>query len=124
MDFSTSWHDDPKWKVIWRRRPDLVAVCAYVYTVLAAESWRTGSRITVHDAWPPLVAYDADAVAELMHAKLIDRAGKVLIKTWDGWYGPALERQRMSRERWQRANEKRHQQALRRIDGDNDDTAA
>ena len=123
MDWSTSWHDDPKWKIIWRRRPELVAACAYVYQVLAAESWRLGTRITVHDAWPPLIYYDADVVAELANAKLIDRRHMILPKTWQNWFAVALERRNTARERNRRANDNRRHGARSRTD-DSADTAS
>lgn len=112
MDVSTSWHEDPKFRRIWRRRPDLLTTAGFVYLALVAESWRQGKRVSIDDAWPPLVPYDADVVAELVGAQLIDRGHRVASKTWTGWFKPAAERQSRARERYARYNAKRHAAAM------------
>ncbi len=107
MDVSTSIHEDPKFRRLARRHPELAAPAFLAYLATAAESWRSGERIRVEDAWPSLIPFDRAVVAALRRFDLLDRDGMVAPATWDRWFGPARERRDLSREKWRRANDRR-----------------
>jgi hypothetical protein len=120
MDISTSIHEDQKFKRLARRHPELAAPAFLAYVATLAESWRGAELVSVEDAWPSLIPYDRAVILALRRFELVDRDGLVADETWDRWFGPALERKRRARERWARANAKRHAALM----ADDADTAA
>jgi hypothetical protein len=119
MDISTSIVHDPKFRQLHRERPEHVPPAFLAYVATLGESWKAGHRVSVTDAWPTLLPFDAEVVTSMIRVKLIERSGLPPRRAWDGWYTPARERRAASRERWRRANENR------RVDGHDDsaDTA-
>jgi hypothetical protein len=124
MDVSTAIHEDAKFKRLARRLPELLPACFTAYVALLAESWRAGGRVALEDAWPALLGpYNRAVAAALRRFKLTDRAGQIAPETWERWFNPAQHRQEQARDRWRRANEKRHAVALRSLALDSADTA-
>ena len=107
MDVSTSILDDPKFRRIQRQAPELVATAFTAYLGVMAESWRTGRRVSIDDAWPTIIQYDAAVDSILREVGLLDKRGLPTPKAWRGWFEPARERRDKSRERWARYNAKR-----------------
>jgi hypothetical protein len=108
MDVSTSIHEDQKFKRLARRHPELIAPAFLAYVATVAESWLAGDRVPIIDAWPALLPFDRAVVAALKRFELLERDGRVACETWNVWFLPALERKQRARERWARANAKRH----------------
>lgn len=108
-DLSTDLLDDPKVKALWRDLGDQGrmghALTLYTATVLA--SWKAGARVPVTDAAPVWLVPDETLVSALTAAKLLDRTGRIPIKAWKSWFGPAADRREKLRTKWRRANEKR-----------------
>lgn len=119
MDVSTSIVHDPKFRLLHRDNPEHVPAAFLAYVAMLGESWKAGRRVSVNEAWPTLIPFDAEVVASMIRVRLIDRTGLPPRRAWDGWYGPARERREQSRERWRRANENRRVGPQ----GDSDDTA-
>ena len=107
MDVSTSVCDDPKFRRLAREAPHHVAVAFMAYLATVGESWKAGRRVTVEDAWPVLLPYDPAVITSMQAVGLVDAKGALPSKTWSGWFAPAAERRRKSRERWQRYNANR-----------------
>ncbi|HCO02683.1 MAG TPA: hypothetical protein DIT48_04830 [Actinobacteria bacterium] len=107
MDVSTSIVHDPKFRQLHRERPEHVAPAFMAYLATLGESWRSGRRVSVTEAWPALLPFDADVVASMIRVRLVERGGLPPRKAWDGWYRPAFERRCKSRDRWARYNAKR-----------------
>ena len=107
MDVSTSVCDDPKFRRLARDHQEHCAVAFVVWIATLAESWRTGRRESVADAWPSILPYSDDVVTAMKRVGLIDKSGRVPAKSWADWFGPALERRQRSRDRWARYNAKR-----------------
>jgi len=125
MDVSTSIHEDAKFKRLARRHPELLPAAFTAYVALLGESWRAGERVAMRDAWPMLLGpFDRTVVAALRRFELLDSAGLVAPETWERWFGPAQRRQEQARERWRRANEKRHAAAMASLAQDSADTAS
>jgi hypothetical protein len=112
MDVSVAIHEDAKFKALARRHPELVAEAFLAYVAVMGESWSAGCRVPVADNWPRLIPYRAEVERALKRFRLVDGKGLVWFQTWEHWFGPAAHRQEQSRERWRRANEKRHAAAL------------
>lgn len=108
MDVSTDILNDPKFRKLQRLYPDLVAPCVAAYLAVMAESWKAGRRVSIEDGWPSILPYEARAQAALEDVGLIDRRGCLPVKAWDGWFGPAQQRRKASRDRWERYNAKRN----------------
>lgn len=98
-DLSTDLLDDPKVKALWRDLGDQGrmghALTLYTATVLA--SWRAGARVTVNDAAPVWLVLDDELLAALVRVKLLDKSGRLPLRSWKGWYGPAWERREQRR---------------------------
>jgi hypothetical protein len=131
MDVSVAIHEDAKFKALARRHPELVAEAFVAYVALMGESWSAGCRVPLVDNWPRLIPYRAEVERALKRFGLVDGKGLVSIRAWETWFGPAAHRQAQSRERWRRANEKRHLTAMLNLAdtaeeprGDSADTAA
>lgn len=107
MDVSTSIVHDPKFRQLHRERPEHVAAAFMAYMATLGESWKAGRRVSVTEAWPALLPFDADVVASMIRVRLVERGGLPPRKAWDGWYRPAFERRVRSRDRWARYNAKR-----------------
>jgi hypothetical protein len=124
MDVSTAIHEDTKFKKLARRHPEMLATCFTAYVSLLAESWRAGERVSLQDAWPSILgAPDRAVTATLRRFELIDKAGQIAPETWERWFNPARTRQEQARDRWRRANEKRHAAAMRSLALDSEATA-
>lgn len=108
MDVSTDIANDPKFRLLHRERPDHVASAFMAYVAVLGESWKAGRRVSVNQAWPVVLPFDAEVVASMVRVRLVDRSGLPPRKAWDGWFGPANERRDKSRERWRRANANRN----------------
>lgn len=107
MDVSTDYLNDPKWRRLHRAHPELFPVAFVAFTAAMAESWKAGHRVSVEDAWSPLLPFSSKVIEALREAGFIDRRNLVIVKSWDGWFLPAFERRAKSRARWRRQNEKR-----------------
>jgi hypothetical protein len=107
MDVSTDIVNDPKVRKLYRHAPDHAGTGFVAYVGTLSESWKAGRRVTVDDAWPACVAFDKAAVEALIHVGLLDRTGRIPVKSWRGWFEAARVRREKSRERWRRYNEKR-----------------
>ena len=123
MDVSTSIHEDQKFKRLARRHPELIAPAFLAYVATVAESWRAGDRVPIGDAWPALLPFDRAVVAALKRFELLERDGRVACETWNVWFLPALERKLRAKERWARANAKRHAALMADDAQDNADAA-
>jgi hypothetical protein len=119
MDVSTSIVHDPKFRLLHREHPEHVPAAFLAYVAMLGESWKAGRRVSVTEAWPTLIPFDADVVTSMIQVRLIDRNGLPPRRAWDGWWTPAYERREQSRERWRRANENRRSEPR----GDSDVTA-
>jgi hypothetical protein len=100
-DVATGHLDDPKVRALWRAlAPDQDrmgrALTLHLATLLA--SWRQGCRVTVSEAVPVWLNPDAELVAALVDARLLDRTGRIPPRSWKGWFGPAWERRELRRE--------------------------
>jgi hypothetical protein len=104
MDVSTSIVHDPKFRQLHRERPDHVAPAFMAYVAVLGESWKAGRRVSVTDAWPALLPFDAEVVVSMVRVRLVERGGLPPRKAWDEWYRPAYERRVKSRDRWARYN--------------------
>lgn len=108
-DVSTSLLDDPKVRDLWRALGDQGrmghAVTLYAATVLA--SWRHGRRVTVTESTPIWLDADETLVIALRDVKLLDRTGRIPLRSWNGWFGPAAGRRERLREKWRRDNARR-----------------
>lgn len=124
MDVSTDIVNDPKVRKLWRHAPDHASAAFTAYVATIAESWKAGRRVSIDDAWPAFLPFDQAAVEALAHVRLLDRTGRVTTKAWAGWFESAHARRAASRERYRRANEKRHVDATDEPRGSNADTHA
>lgn len=107
MDVSTSLANDPKVRKLWRLAPDH-APCAFTaYVATMAESWLTGKRANIDDAWPAYMPFNKAAVEALVAVELLDADGFVPLPVWRKWFGPAKKRREQLRQRWRRYNAKR-----------------
>jgi len=123
MDVSTSIVNDPKVRKLYRHAPDHAGTGFIAYVGTLSESWKAGRRITVDDAWPACVSFDKAAVEALIHVGLLDRTGRIPVKSWRGWFEAARARREKSRERWRRYNEKRDADTTEVPRGSDVDTA-
>ena len=98
-DMDSGYFDDAKMRDLWQRLrdPDRMAraVCLHSATLLA--SWRQGERISVDRAIPLWLPADADLVAALKVAHLLDRFGKIPADSWQTWFGTAYNRRETRR---------------------------
>lgn len=112
MDISTAILSDEKFKRLARQCPERVTTCVVAYIAVCSQSWRTGRRQAIEDAWPlSLAPFDADAVDAMTVVGLLDRRGQIPVKTWREWFTRAQERRDKSRERWRRYNATREARA-------------
>jgi hypothetical protein len=123
MDVSTSICDDPKFRRLQRENPELVAPAFAAYVAVMAESWKSGKRVPVEDAWPGFLPFDQAACDALRRVALVDARGLVSTKAWRGWFEPARERRSKSRDRWARYNAKRDADTTPPPRGNDADTA-
>lgn len=123
MDVSTSICDEPKFRLLQRRNPELVAAAFTAYIATVAESWRSGRRVTIDHAWPAFLPFDEAVQPSLTDVGLLDRAGMVPAKSWRSWFDPANERRASSRVRWARYNAKRNADTASLPRGDDAATA-
>lgn len=111
MDVSTSICDDPKFRRLQRESPEHVAVGFTAYIAVMAESWRSGQRVSIDDAWPGFIPFDQHAIDALIRVALLDKKGRPTVKAWASWFEPARERRTKSRDRWARYNASRNADA-------------
>lgn len=123
MDVSADIVNDPKWRRLQRVAPDHWRDGFIAYVATLGESWKAGRRVTVDDAWPVLMPYNAAAVEAMTHVGLLDRGGRVSRKAWRQWFDIANERRRKSRDRWARYNATRDAVPTSLPRGTNADTA-
>lgn len=100
-DVATGLLDDAKVKHLWRELgPDQGrmghALALHMATLLA--SWREGCRVPVVDAAPVWLVVDAELVETLQRVRLLDRTGRLSVRSWNTWVGPALARKRARQE--------------------------
>lgn len=107
MDVSSDYVNDPKWRKLHRAHPELLPAAFLAYTATMGESWKAGRRVSVEDAWPVLLPYDAAVVAALREVAFLDRRGLIVSRSWDGWFGPAQRRRQASREAGREGNARR-----------------
>ena len=107
MDVNTAIDDDPKFRTLARRHPDLFPVAFTAYVGIMARSWLHGERLTAEEAWPPLLPYDFTVVDALCDVVLLDAETRIPSGAWERHFGAASERRRLGRERWTRYNEHR-----------------
>lgn len=107
MDVDTDIVNDPKFRRIQRSSPEHVAPAIAAYVAILGESWHSGRRVQIGDAWPVILPVDDAVVASMIEAGLLDRRGMLPAKVWKAWFEPVKERRDASRARWQRANDKR-----------------
>lgn len=123
MDVSVDIVNDPKVRKLFRLAPDHAGVAFLAYMATMAESWRAGRRVTVDDAWPAFLPFDQAAVDALLAVGLLDARAMVTTNAWRGWFNPANERRQKSRDRWRRANDRRHADAAQSSTNDSAVTA-
>ena len=126
MDVSTTIANDPKFRRLQRQHPGLVAAAFTAYVALLGESWHAGRRVSLDDAWPAILPFDAEVGPALVDAGLLDRRGLIAAKAWAGYFGPAHARQAASLARWARANAKRANPSIEPVSRTDyrDDTAS
>lgn len=107
MDISSDVVNDPKFRKLQRSSPEHVAVAFTAYIATVGESWKAGRRVSIEDAWPAILPFDAGACEALRAAGLLDRNGYPTARSWNGWFTPARKRRDATRDRWRRANDKR-----------------
>jgi hypothetical protein len=107
MDVSTSIDDDPKFRALARRHPDLLAVAGWAYVGLLARSWREGCRLTLEEGWPALLPFDPAGAAALVEVGLVDADTRIPPGPWSSWFSSASERRQQGRDRQRRADVKR-----------------
>jgi hypothetical protein len=107
---------DAKLKRLARAHADLFAagVVAYLGTVLA--SWRAGERVTIDDAWPPLLPLDEAVPTALREAGLLDGKRRVTARAWASWFVPAFNRREQARASGSRGGRAPHRPSLKRGD--------
>lgn len=99
-DTATDKLDDPKFRRLWRTLQDVPAMNAAVvlHEAVQLKSWLVGERVTADDAAPFWMLDVAETTAHLQSVGLLDRAGKLPVKAWDSWIGPARARRQRSRD--------------------------
>lgn len=124
MDVSTSICEDPKFRLIQRMSPQLVAPAFAAYMAVMAESWKAGKRVTIDNAWPAFLPFDSTVIDVMREVGLIDKRGVVSPKAWRDWFEPARERREKARDRWHRANDNRNADTARLPRGNSAGTSA
>ena len=93
MDVDTRWMFTDHARKLQTAHPTTWPTFWCAYQAVLAESWWKGHRVTLADAWLPVLPCSIeDAQAALQAAELIDRAGRVTINAWKKWFEPAFER--------------------------------
>lgn len=123
MDVSTSICDDPKFRRIQREHPELVAPAFTAYMATAAESWLSGRRVPIADAWPTIIPYSAEVVGVLTAVRLLDHRGLLPSKTWKSWFEPANQRREALRAKWRQSSTNYRAASSRRQRGVSDESS-
>lgn len=93
MDVDTRWLYTDHARKLQTAHPETWPTHWCAYQAVLAESWWKGQRVTLADAWSPVIPGTMeDALAALQDADLLDKAGRVTINAWKKWFEPALER--------------------------------
>lgn len=88
---------DPKFNALWvlcSRTQSLMDAAVTIYLATVLDSWAQGERVAA--VAPFWAEYSDAAIKALIAAKLLDRHGRVPIKTWEKWFGAAATRRRGS----------------------------
>jgi hypothetical protein len=123
MDVSVDVANDPKVRKLFRHAPDHAPVAFMAYIATLGESWRSGRRVNVDDAWPSSLPFSRSAVDALVHVRLLDARGMVPAKSWRMWFDVARERRQKARDRWARYNAGRYADTTPPPRGSDADTA-
>ena len=107
MDVSTDYVNDPKWRKLYRQFPALLPAAFMAFTATMCESWKAGRRISIEEAWPVILPYDADVIAALASVGFLDRKGLISSRSWEGWFMPAFRRREAAREAGREGNARR-----------------
>lgn len=107
MDVSVDIVNDTKIRKLFRHAPAHAPAAFMAYVATMAESWRSGRRVNIDDAWPPVLPFSQAAVEALIYVRLLDESGRIITTTWRRWHEPARKRRTEARARWARYNEKR-----------------
>lgn len=119
MDVSTSLLQDPKVRRLQRHAPDRWAVAMIAYVSTMSESWKAGRRVSVDDAWPVGLPYDALAAEGLAQVGLVDANGLIVPRTWRSWFGKAKSRRAKTRADWRRWQQE-HRKSQRGVSPDSE----
>lgn len=93
MDVDTRWLYTDHARKLQTAHPETWPTHWCAYQAVLAESWWKGQRVTLADAWSPVIPGTMeDALAALQDADLLDKAGRVTINAWKKWFEPALDR--------------------------------
>lgn len=94
MDVDTGWAYNRKLRRLQQAEPQRWPIFWSCYMALLGEAWqRLDRRLTLVDAWvPSMPCTPAEAQAALLAARIVDKAGRVPLASWNEWVGPALER--------------------------------
>jgi len=109
-DVSVDLFDDDRVRKLARRIGPAqmqTAMVVLVGTILG--SWSEGRRVRADEAaplWLPLELV-GPAVDDLRSVGLLDRTGRVSVRSWARRYEPVRERRERNRERWSRYNASR-----------------
>jgi len=109
-DVATGHLDDPKVKALWRAvapDQDRMSRALTLHLSVLLASWRQGQRVTVAEAVPVWLDPDESLVKALTDARLLDKTGRIPVRAWKSWFGPASGRRETLRVKWRRANERR-----------------
>ncbi len=100
---------DPKIRQLIRSTKDegLIARCLIAYQAVVLASWEYGARVSLEDAWPLWMSGLEDIGDRLIAVGLLGDDRRIPPKPWDAWYGVAVTRRELGRERWRRWNERR-----------------
>lgn len=93
-DLDVGFFDDPKVRALVRATRDegLIARCLIAYLSTMVASWGKGQRVVLEDAAPLWLTGLEDIAARLVGVGLLDDDRLILEHSWDGWFGPAVER--------------------------------
>jgi hypothetical protein len=93
MDMDTRWAYHRKTRELQVAHPTHWPAYWCAYQALLGESWATGERIRLRDAWvPSLPVSIEDAADALVAVGLLDKNLRVPAASWKEWFEPALER--------------------------------
>lgn len=93
MDVDTRWMFTDHARKLQTAHPTAWPTFWCAYQAVLAESWWKGHRVTLADAWTPVIPGTMEeAQAALQAADLLDKSGKVTLNAWKKWFEPAFDR--------------------------------